>query len=318
MTSLCNLLALETIHEFMDRYFLQIPYISVYGAKDWSNKFGWRPFFALASTPQCDVLVTSGGQPLPIDPPFTAEQLALYLDGGGSIRVRRAQLQTENYFQVAHTFHQHFGSPIDCQVYGTSANSVGLHWHYDAEDVFILQVEGTKTWRLRKNTVQPWPLIETLPEDMHLEQERSPAFEHTLRPGSWMYIPSGYWHSTHARERSLSISVGVRPPTAIDFLNFVRSRFVKELPWRQRIPITGQPGGDAQDRQIMANLNYLGREFARQFASTENVQSFLSYWRAVSSPAMSSELKEGKTQWSDNLPGHGDPLSHSTSCISGD
>lgn len=71
-------------------------------------------------------------------------------------------------------------------------------------------------YELRKNTVNPLPLEETTPEDMHYEREIMPLWKCTLSPGDWLYIPSGYWHRAKAVTSSTSIALGVKPVTGID------------------------------------------------------------------------------------------------------
>src|SRR5690606_27495317 len=109
----------------------------------------------------------------------------------------------------------------------------GFGWHYDAEEVFILQTVGQKEYSLRKNTVNPWPLEETLPQGMRYEREVMPLMRCLLQAGDWLYLPSGYWHKAEARELSLSLAVGVMAPAAISILDRLREELLQSLVWRQ-------------------------------------------------------------------------------------
>jgi 50S ribosomal protein L16 3-hydroxylase len=96
-------------------------------------------------------------------------------------------------------------------VFATPANSHGFGWHYDVEDVFVLQTAGDKEYLMRSNTVSP-PLVRGAP--LHFEQyerESSPMLSCRMLAGDMLYIPRGYWHVGYAREHSLSISIGVFP-----------------------------------------------------------------------------------------------------------
>jgi ribosomal protein L16 Arg81 hydroxylase len=53
-----------------------------------------------------------------------------------------------------------------------------------------------------------------MPRDMRFQLERTPVIACTLLPGDWLYVPRGYWHVAHAREDSLSLSIGVLTPPA--------------------------------------------------------------------------------------------------------
>jgi CheY-like chemotaxis protein len=74
------------------------------------------------------------------------------------------QLQT-----MAEAFAQFFHSPVDIQVYLTPGQSQAFGWHYDLEEVFIIQVQGCKEYTLRQNTVNPFPVWDTMPADLHFE-----------------------------------------------------------------------------------------------------------------------------------------------------
>jgi ribosomal protein L16 Arg81 hydroxylase len=84
----------------------------------------------------------------------------------------------------------------------------------DCKDVFIVQTSGSKDYRLRANTVNPRPTIDAMPRDMRFELERTPVIACTLLPGDWLYVPRGFWHVAHARDDSLSLSIGVLTPQA--------------------------------------------------------------------------------------------------------
>jgi ribosomal protein L16 Arg81 hydroxylase len=107
-----------------------------------------------------------------------------------------------------------FEGDVSIQVYATPAGYRSFGWHYDCEDVFIVQTSGMKEYLLRRNTVNPAPTIDAMPRDMRLELETSPAIACTLIAGDWLYIPRGWWHVAAAIENSLSISVGVLTPAA--------------------------------------------------------------------------------------------------------
>ena len=44
---------------------------------------------------------------------------------------------------------------IDIHVHCTPAGEHGFGWHYDAEEVFIVLIQGRKEFAVRKNTVNP-------------------------------------------------------------------------------------------------------------------------------------------------------------------
>jgi 50S ribosomal protein L16 3-hydroxylase len=107
-----------------------------------------------------------------------------------------------------------FEGEVAVQVFATPAGFRSFGWHYDCEDVFIVQTQGTKEYRLRQNTVNPYPTLGSMPRDMQFERETTPVIAATLTAGDWLFIPRGWWHSAGASEHSLSLSIGVLGPQA--------------------------------------------------------------------------------------------------------
>jgi ribosomal protein L16 Arg81 hydroxylase len=165
--------------------------------------------------------------------------------------------------------------------YITPPDQYGFSWHYDAEEVFILQTTGRKEYALRKNTVNPWPIEETLPADMHYEREIMPMMKCTLSAGDWLYIPSGWWHkaSALAGEPAISLALGVMPRTGVHIFDLLRREVLDSLLWRQRLPVMNAAGSEAALRAL---LEQLSADAARLLKSE-------AFYRRVSSEDNSTE-----------------------------
>lgn len=101
-----------------------------------------------------------------------------------------------------------FGHRVGVNAYFTPPRSQGFLPHADDHDVFILQVEGTKSWRIYK------PLIELPTREIPQEEIRrslgAPARVVTLAPGDLLYLPRGWIHEcSTTRSASLHLTVGV-------------------------------------------------------------------------------------------------------------
>jgi ribosomal protein L16 Arg81 hydroxylase len=110
------------------------------------------------------------------------------------------------------------GHPTQVNAYVTPPENAGFSDHYDVHDVFVLQVEGEKRWRIRR-PVQPLPL-RTQPWTEHRSEveaaaaSTAPLIETTLRPGDCLYLPRGFLHSATALGGvSIHLTVGVHPWT---------------------------------------------------------------------------------------------------------
>jgi ribosomal protein L16 Arg81 hydroxylase len=97
------------------------------------------------------------------------------------------------------------GEPCITDVIVTIGSGGALKRHFDSFDVAILQVEGSKRWRIYDQpVVNP---IKGMPEQK--APESVPAFGETLQAGDFLYMPGGYWHHCdNAPDRSLHLAVG--------------------------------------------------------------------------------------------------------------
>jgi ribosomal protein L16 Arg81 hydroxylase len=200
----------------------------------------------------------------------TAELGQQALAEGYTLCIRHADRHDPALAELAAAFQADFLAPIDVHVYCTPAEKPGFSWHYDAEEVFILQTEGTKDWWLRKNTVNPWPLVETIPADMRYGREIMPAMQCTLAAGDWLYIPAGYWHRTSAAAHSTSLSVGILSPSGMDVFDFLRNQLRDDLRWRQRLPVLGSANEKTEEElkaELAAHFADLAADLQRQLMS---------------------------------------------------
>jgi 50S ribosomal protein L16 3-hydroxylase len=110
---------------------------------------------------------------------------------------------------LAEEFASFFHTPADIQVYLTPHQNQTFGWHYDLEEVFIIQVHGCKEYTMRQNTLNPWPVWDNMPADLRYDRETSPI-RLTCRSaaGDWLYIPSGWWHIAQPQTESIHLSIG--------------------------------------------------------------------------------------------------------------
>lgn len=169
----------------------------------------WERFGELALiVPPEDVLVVGNGRLFEHVVPTPDVPARAILSTGRSVVLRAAERFDRSLSDLAQALHDDVGGVVAVQLYGTPAGSHSFGWHYDYEDVFIVQCEGEKEYLLRENTVNPRPRHDAMPRDMQFERETTQAIACTLERGDWLYIPAGWWHVAFARTDSLSISAG--------------------------------------------------------------------------------------------------------------
>lgn len=261
---------------FMEQHYLKQPFALPGGCRHLLDSAGWPMVEAILHKEGVDFLAARPEKVWQGTP--TPERARQLLDDGYTLRIRKAEQHDPVLTELMTGFREAFCGAVDIHIYCTPADHMGLNWHYDAEDVFILQTQGSKTWWLRKNTVNPWPLAETIPENMRYERELTPMMKCDLQAGDWLYLPAGYWHRTQAREQSISLSVGIFSLTALDVYDFLRSRLTDSLRWRQRLPTPGSAGTLTEEeltRQYKELFADLACDVARMLQQEETVRDFL-------------------------------------------
>lgn len=102
--------------------------------------------------------------------------------------------------------------------YLTPAGSQGFPRHFDDHDVLVIQVEGTKAWRVWSDPVN-LPLAGQHQSQRHAEAPGHADMAVTLEPGDVLYLPRGAYHEAEAQdETSLHLSVGLFPVLWVDAL----------------------------------------------------------------------------------------------------
>ena len=276
---LAKLLGAVPLRLFMEEHYLKLPF-ALSGGCSHLTWLGDRQLMGrLLAAQDADVVVGSGGQRYTGNTPRSAASAQEVLSAGYTIGIRRAHRHDSSLAALAAEFRDALAAPIDMHLYCTPANHHGFGWHYDAEEVFVLQLRGSKEWSLRKNTVNPWPLVETLPQDMRYEREIMPLVRCKLGAGDWLYIPGGYWHKTEAgAEESVSLSVGVLAPAAIDVYDFLRPRLLASLRWRQRLGCFGSADSrtaEEQESDLQSLLRDLAADLTKSLSDEALSREFL-------------------------------------------
>jgi ribosomal protein L16 Arg81 hydroxylase len=136
-----------------------------------------------------------------------------------------------------------FFESVHTNVYCSPARTQGFRCHYDLHEVFVLQVEGTKHWRVFEPTtdfpVEPWRQ-----EDAPGQSDR-PYIDATVRKGDVLYVPRGHWHYASAQDTdSLHITVGITCRKGDSLLDWLRPQLLAHPAWRRNVPAMGGPAAD--------------------------------------------------------------------------
>ncbi|OEJ21258.1 cupin [Streptomyces agglomeratus] len=141
-----------------------------------------------------------------------AEGASLVIDAIDQIHppVREAAAGLERFFRT----------PVQVNAYASWTAEEGFGTHWDDHDVVVLQLEGSKRWKIYGPTRQTpaWRDVEA-PEAPTGE----PIADIVLTTGDMLYLPRGWWHAVSADQgsASLHLTFGLATQTGAEFLGWL-------------------------------------------------------------------------------------------------
>lgn len=144
-----------------------------------------------------------------------AEQVYELFRSGGTVTWNALNHFLPAARHLADLFAETFAAPSEVVAFLTPAGRDGYAPHHDPVDVYVIQVEGTKDWRIWEP-----PAGRRADKASHRPEDLGPpAIETTLRAGDVLYLPYGTPHAAAAKDQvSLHLSVTVEPRRWRDLL----------------------------------------------------------------------------------------------------
>ncbi len=141
------------------------------------------------------------------------QKVDVFLSAGASLVLNEVQTLHPEISRTAAVLSRAFAAQIGANVYCSFKDVQAFGPHYDNHDVFAVQTEGEKIWRIYENQIEmPVDLPPDTPETRAwLEQVRGPvSSEIRMRPGDVLYLPRGRFHDAIAvGDASLHVTFSV-------------------------------------------------------------------------------------------------------------
>lgn len=156
---------------------------------------------------------------------------------GATIVLQFLQERWEPLRLLCQSLGAEFSAPLQVNAYLTPSDERGLNTHYDTHDVFVLQTEGTKHWRLYEgSTILP---LKEQPYDSATMKPGELLEEVDLQPGDLIYMPRGCPHDAASRDSaSLHLTVGINSITwSTLVLRAVGASIARDSRFRESLPV---------------------------------------------------------------------------------
>lgn len=158
------------------------------------------------------------------------------LSKGATISLRGLESHSPSLQRLCAAVEWLFWCPVQINAYLSGDGAAGLPIHHDTHDVFILQLEGRKTWRLYE------PLIALpLPGQQVIWDKQfppAPNAELKLEPGDLLYLPRGLPHdATAVGGYSLHVTLGIQARTWTEvFIEAISEVALRSPAFREALP----------------------------------------------------------------------------------
>jgi len=255
-----DMLAPVSAEDFFDRHYDREPLYVSGNSDKFSAVFSWNALNGLLNMPNMwtsrTVKLARDGVTLPAEqfcrPVYGREgrtvmeadpaKMRRHLRDGATLVLDFVECLSQPVASVAAAMQVWFGGPTTCNLYCSWRSQQGFASHFDTTDVVVLQIVGSKKWRIYRgrfeNPVEA-PGFETTgyPQEFHEGTKGDVLMTPELTPGDLLYLPRGQYHDALAStEASLHLTFGVTQATGHDVLTQLTSVFVDDPLFRKPFP----------------------------------------------------------------------------------
>ncbi|MFN7085269.1 MAG: JmjC domain-containing protein [Burkholderiales bacterium] len=262
-----------TTTAFLRRHWQKRPLLARQALPDYAAMLDRKTLFELAARDdvQSRLVMRQRGRWQVAHGPFTKRALARLPRTGWTLLVQGVNHVVPEAGELLQRFAFIPYARLDDIMVSYAPAGGGVGPHFDSYDVFLLQLAGTRRWRI--SAQRDLALVDGAP--LRILRRFRPQHEWLLAPADMLYLPPRYAHDGIAVDECLTCSIGFRAPSAQElgshFLEFLQDRLALEGRYRdpdlepQRHPAQLGPAMLQQMQHMVARIRWRERDVA-QFA----------------------------------------------------
>jgi len=197
-------------------------------------------------------------------------RLTSNLRSGALLSVRNIEAYSLGVSQLCETIQREFGGYVHAAMFAGWHRTQGFNTHWDAYDSLVLQIAGTKHWRIFETSMK-YP-VDVPKEETQFTSSAKPRWEGEISSGDLLYIPRGWWHDARPTDaQSLHLTLGCEVPTGVSVANHAFTRLRDKEEARKAVPSRTL----AEERKVYVDAisELIGDSFRSSAAAPTTLQS---------------------------------------------
>ena len=156
--------------------------------------------------------------------PIYADVLPALKNPNWTLLVQSVDLHNQAAYELKNQFRFAPDARLDDLMISFATDGGGVGPHFDSYDVFLLQAEGKRRWKIGKQKDL------TLQKDVPLKilANFAPEQEFVLEAGDMLYLPPMYAHEGVAVGECMTYSIGFRAPAELELARELLQRFADD------------------------------------------------------------------------------------------
>ncbi|MCA0325171.1 MAG: cupin domain-containing protein [Proteobacteria bacterium] len=271
--------------QFMRRHWQKKPLLVRQAVPDFSPPVDRAALFALAEREAVESRLLSqgaGGWRLRRGP-FKRRALPPLQRPNWTLLVQGVDLHDTGVHALMQRFRFVPDARLDDVMISYASDGGGVGPHFDSYDVFLLQAQGRRRWRIGRQ--KDLGLVEGLP--LKILADFQPEEEHVLEPGDMLYLPPRWAHDGVAVGECMTYSIGFRQPWRGEVARELLQRLADEatdLLGEQAYRDPRQPAVEAPGRIPAAMFDFAQDALRRALADPRQTAMLMGEWLTEPKP----------------------------------
>lgn len=195
-----------------------------------------------------------------------AAKVQMLLGMGASLVANRLEDVSLDVRRITAMLGRQFAATAGANAYGSFKGVRAFNSHCDLHEVFAVQLDGEKNWRIYQNRAQsPVQTLHGADAQVIIDQAKGEVMMTAdMEPGDLLYIPRGYYHDALASsDSSLHVTFAVAPLDGRYLFRLLEELCVRDADFRAYLP----RWADADGSELATRLGELADKVSAMMRS---------------------------------------------------